>query len=120
MASETKTETIGVEEARKEIAGGGATAVDVRSEEEWSQGHVPGATHLPDADVSASADRPKDGARLMVIAEDGKLATEAASRLCDQGYEAVAVDGGMDDWTDEDFKIQPTVDPDEDTELGLS
>jgi len=28
------------------------------------------------------------------------------------------VDGGMDDWVSEDFNTQPTVDPDEDTELG--
>jgi hypothetical protein len=26
----------------------------------------------------------------------------------------------MDDWISEDFNIQPTVDPDEETELGLN
>jgi rhodanese-related sulfurtransferase len=56
----------------------------------------------------------------MVIAKDGKLAVRAASNLSDQGYDAVAVDGGMDDWVSEDYPIQPTADPDEDTELGLS
>jgi rhodanese-related sulfurtransferase len=118
MASDTKAETIGVDEARREIAGGKATAVDVRSEEEWSDGHVPGATHLPDADLDASDDRPEEGARLMVIAKDGKQAAKAASSLGEQGYDAVAVDGDMDDWVSEDFKVQPTPDPDEDTELG--
>jgi len=34
------------------------------------------------------------------------------------GRETV-VDGDMDDWTSENFPIQPTPDPDEDTELGL-
>jgi rhodanese-related sulfurtransferase len=120
MAPEAKTQTISVEEARKEIAGGDATAVDVRSEEEWSQGHVPAATHLPDGDFEGAADGklPDEGARLIVIAEDGKLAAEAAGRLADQGYDAVAVDGGMDDWVSEGFKTQPTADPDEDTALG--
>jgi thiosulfate sulfurtransferase len=118
MASETKAETIGVEEARREIAGGKATAVDVRSDEEWSESHVPGATHLPDADLDASAERPDEGARLMVIAKDGKQAAKAASSLSEQGYDAVAVDGDMDDWVSQDFKVQPTPDPDEDTELG--
>jgi rhodanese-related sulfurtransferase len=120
VASETKAETTSVQEARREIAGGDAIAVDVRPEEEWSEGHVPGATHLADGDLDASADRPEKGARLMVIAKDGKLAAKAAGRLSDQGYDAVAVDGGMDDWVSEDFQIQPTPDPDEDTELGLS
>jgi phage shock protein E len=119
MASETKAETIGVEEARTEIAGGDAVAVDVRSEEEWSEGHVPGAMHLPDVQADASADeRLKDGARLMVIAKDGKAAAEAASRLSDQGYDAVAVDGDMGDWTSEGYRTQPSADPDEDTALG--
>jgi rhodanese-related sulfurtransferase len=118
MASEAKTQTISVEEARKEIAGGDAIAIDVRSDEEWSEGHVPGATHLPDAQAAAFADRPNEGARLMVIASDGKLAAQAAGRLSDEGYDAVAVDGGMDDWVSQDFKTQPTEDPDEDTELG--
>lgn len=113
-------QTISVEEARKEIAGGGAIAVDVRSEEEWSEGHVPGATHLPEFQGNTSADRLDEGARLVVIATDGRQAAEAASHLCDQGYDAVAVDGGMKDWISESFQIQPTPDPDEDTELGLS
>jgi rhodanese-related sulfurtransferase len=118
MAPGDKAETIGIEDARREIAGGKATAVDVRSEEDWSEGHVPGATHLPDGDLEASSDRPEEGTRLMVIAEDGKRAAEAARQLSEQGYDAVAVDGGMDDWTSENFPVQPTEDPDEDTELG--
>lgn len=118
MPSDTKEERIGIEDARIEIAGGDAVAVDVRSEQEWSEGHVPGAIHLPDGELDASAARPEDGARLMVIGDGGKLAAKAASRLCDHGYDAVAVDGGMDDWTSAGFSVQPTPDPDEDTELG--
>ena len=116
----TEKETIGVEEARREIAGGEATAVDVRSEEEWSEGHVPGAIHLPDGDPEQATKPLEEGARLLVIAKDGKLAVRAATKLAEQGYNAAAVDGGMDDWVSEDFPIQPTADPDEDTELGLS
>jgi rhodanese-related sulfurtransferase len=112
-------EKIGVEEARREIAGGDAQAVDVRSEEEWSEGHVPGAIHLPDGDPEAATKPLEEGARLMVIAKDGKLAVRAAKDLSERGYDAVAVDGGMDDWVSEDYPIQPTVDPDEETELGL-
>lgn len=118
MASETKAETVSVEEARQEIAAGDAVALDVRSEEEWKEGHVPGAIHLPDGDTDASADRPEEGVRLMVIAKDGRTAASVASRLIDQGHDAVAVDGGMGDWISENFNVQPTVDPDEDTALG--
>jgi phage shock protein E len=114
------TESIGVEEARREIAGGDATAIDVRSEEKWSEGHVPGAIHLPDGDPESGSKKPEEGTRLLVIGEDTDEAKEGASKLADAGYETVAVEGGMDDWNSEGFPIQPTEDPDEDTELGLS
>jgi rhodanese-related sulfurtransferase len=113
-------ESVTVEEAREQIAGGDATAVDVRSEEEWNEGHVPGAIRLPDGDPEAGTKPLEEGARLLVIAEDDDAAAQAAKELSEKGYEAAAVDGGMGDWVSENYPIQPTVDPDEDTELGLS
>jgi rhodanese-related sulfurtransferase len=112
-------EKVKVEAAREEIARGDAVAVDVRSEDEWGKGHVPGALHLPDGEEREHDDRLEKGARLMVLAKNGGLAVRAAKDLSERGYDAVAVDGGMGDWAS-DFKIQPTPDPDEDTELGLS
>jgi phage shock protein E len=117
--AEAGTETIDVEDARREIAGGDAVAIDVRDEEKWNEGHVPAAIHMPDADLDAATKKPDEGARLMVIGEGAKQAKEAASKLSDAGYDAVAVEGDMDDWTSEDYPIQPTEDPDEETELGL-
>jgi phage shock protein E len=113
-------ERASVEDARREIAGGDATAVDVRSEEEWSEGHVPGAIRLPDGDPEHATKPLADGARLMVIAASGDDAARAAGELSERGYDAVAVDGSMGDWVSENYPIQPTADPDEDTELGLS
>jgi phage shock protein E len=116
MAS-TDTESVSLEDARREVAGGDATAVDVRSEEKWSEGHVPGAIHLPDGDPD-EAEKPEEGARLIVIGESAKQAKEAASKLAEAGYDAVALDGDMGDWTSEDYPIQPTEDPDDDSEMG--
>ena len=118
MAS-TKAETVDVEEARRQIAGGEATAVDVRPPEKFQEGHPPGAINLPDANPEAGSKEIEQDGRLVVIAENGKQAKEAASKLSDAGYEAIALDGDMSDWVDEDFQIQPSPDPDEDTELGL-
>jgi rhodanese-related sulfurtransferase len=110
---------VSVEDARQEVARGDAVAVDVRSEEEWSAGHVPGAVHFPEGGkASERTGRLEEGARLMVIAKNGKLAVRAAKDLSTRGYDAVAVDGGMDDWAS-NFNTQPTEDPDKDTELGL-
>jgi rhodanese-related sulfurtransferase len=111
---------VSVQDAREAVARGDAVAVDVRSEEEWAKGHVPGAIHLPEGGkASDRTGRLEEGARLMVIAKNSKLAVRAAKDLNTRGYDAVAVDGDMDDWAS-NFNIQPTGDPDEDTELGLS
>jgi rhodanese-related sulfurtransferase len=113
----TNPEKVDAEAARREIAGGEALAVDVRSEEEWKEGHVPGAIHLPDGEPGAEGEEPEKDARMIVIARDGKLAVRAASALLDRGFDAVAFDGGMDHWISEDFNVQPTADPDDDAEL---
>jgi rhodanese-related sulfurtransferase len=116
MASDAKK--VSVEDAREEVARGEAVAVDVRSKEEWSKGHVPGAIHFAEGgEASDRTKRLEDGARLMVIARNGKLAVRAAKDLSARGYDAVAVDGGMDDWASS-FNTQPTEDPAGDTELG--
>jgi rhodanese-related sulfurtransferase len=112
-------ESVDVKEARREIAGGDATAVDVRSDEQWGEGHIPGAIHLPDGDSEKATKPLEKGARLLVIADNGKLAVRAATELAERGYNAAAVDGDMGDWVSEGYSIQPTEDPDEDTELGL-
>jgi rhodanese-related sulfurtransferase len=112
------TETVDVEEARRQIASGEAIAIDVRPEEKFQDGHAPSAINLPDADPDAGTKKPEEGAKLIVIGENAKQAKQAASKLSDAGYEAVAVEGDMSDWLDEDFRIQPSPDPDEETELG--
>ncbi len=84
------------------------------------QGSRAGAIHfLEGGSATDRTNRLDDGARLLVIASSSKLAVRAAKDLCARGYDAVAVDGGMDDWVSQGFPIEPTTDPDEDTELGL-
>ena len=54
----------------------------------------------------------------MVIADKGKAAARAAKELAEKGYNAAAFNGSMKEWTSEGYAVQPTEDPDEDTELG--
>jgi rhodanese-related sulfurtransferase len=110
-------ERIGIEEARKEIAGGDAQALDVRDDDAWNDGHPPGATHIPMDRLESAADELDRDSRLAVFADDDDAAANAAGVLRDQGFEAVAVKGGMDAWKSEDFNLQPSPDPDEDAEI---
>lgn len=82
--------------------------LDVRTPEEFAQGHVPGAfnipyTHLPAriAELPAAAD--KD---IVVYCTVGARAERAASRLRENGFKRLLhLDGDMDKWLE---KRRPT------------
>jgi rhodanese-related sulfurtransferase len=107
-------ETVGVEQAREAVAGGEAKALDVRDEEEWSGAHVPGAIHLPADQLSSALDELDldSEQRLVVFASDKSAGSEAVSTLREKGFEASLVEGGIEQWSSEDFRLQPTEDPD--------
>jgi rhodanese-related sulfurtransferase len=119
MGSE-KAEKLEIDEARQQIASGDARAVDVRDEEGWKEGHVTNAIHMPEADSSPELEELDEGSRLIVFAENDRAAGEAAEGLREKGFEVAIASGGMDAWNKEGFQIQPTDDPDEETELGRS
>jgi rhodanese-related sulfurtransferase len=110
-------EKLDIKKARREIAGGKAQPIDVRDEEKWSEAHVHGALHVPMDRLSSEADGLEDQ-RVIVFADDDQSAREAVETLRDRGVDAVAAKGGIDNWLSEDFNVQPSGDPDSDTEIG--
>src|SRR5918999_1102155 len=103
-------EAVEPEEARQALASNEAHAIDIRGDEEWRSGPIPGAHHIPEDDLEErSDDFPTEG-RIIIADEDGQRAAEAASSLRDAGHDAVALDGGMDSWRSEDFPLQPSTD----------
>ena len=112
------TEKLSIEEARRAIAGGEADALDIRDEEAWGAGHVPGAVHIPKDELSSQLDQLDPERRLIVFAGDEGPGDEAVSALRERGLDAALAEGGIGEWISEDFRTQPTEDPDEDTELG--
>jgi hydroxyacylglutathione hydrolase len=110
-------ETISSEEAREALAANEAHAVDIRGDEEWRSGHIPGAHHIPEGDLEGrSDDFPTEG-QIIIADEDGEKAAQAAATLRDAGHDAVALDGGMDAWRSDDHPMQPSTDPDEDSPI---
>ena len=74
--------------------------LDVRSDEEWKDEHIPGAIHLYAGKIAQGADPelPKD-AEIRVICGSGYRSSFVASLLQQRGYRhLINVDGGMDAW----------------------
>jgi hydroxyacylglutathione hydrolase len=74
--------------------------LDVRSDDEWRDAHIPGAVHLYAGEVAQGADPdlPK-ASEIWIICGSGYRSSFVASLLEERGYrQLINVDGGMDDW----------------------
>lgn len=80
------------------------TLLDVREPEEYEQGAVPGAVHLPRGNLEFSVEGrlPDKNAPIAVYCAGGVRSAFAAKTLQDLGYsDVVSVNGGFNKWKDE-------------------
>jgi rhodanese-related sulfurtransferase len=74
--------------------------VDVRTNTEWSAGHIDGALHLVLDDLAQNLARVPKGRELVVVCKSGYRSSIAASVLHAGGFERVTdLVGGMDAWS---------------------
>lgn len=75
----------------------GAPVLDVREPDEYENGHVPGAVHIP---LGQLPDRLDDvpGGDLLVICQGGGRSRKAAEFLATNGRAATNVAGGTGAW----------------------
>ena len=78
----------------------GYIILDVRSQEEYDQGHIPGAILIPDTEVEARAEKvltDKDQL-LLVYCRSGRRSKLASEILVELGYTNIMEFGGIIDW----------------------
>lgn len=85
------------------LMGGDALLVDVRTEEEYAAGHIPGAVNLPletigEGDIPLLPD--KEG-EILVYCRSGRRSQKAAGKLAGLGYTGIVEIGGILDWEGE-------------------
>ena len=77
----------------------GAVLLDVRTQAEFDEGHIPGAVCLPSEDITPGLPLPFDkDAEVLVYCRSGRRSAEAAEKLADMGYANVADFGGIINW----------------------
>lgn len=72
--------------------------LDVREIDEWAAGHAPGAQHLPMSELAGRLGELPADDPLYVVCRSGGRSGQVVAYLAQQGYPAVNVDGGMQDW----------------------
>ena len=75
-----------------------ASMLDVRELDEWSAGHAPSARHVPMSELPGRMSEVPADEPLYVVCRSGGRSARVASYLAQQGFPAVNVDGGMQDW----------------------
>lgn len=78
----------------------GLVVLDVRSGEEWAEGHIPGAVHHFAGEIAQGTEPPVDGAeQIAVVCGTGYRSSVAASMLQERGQRnLINVAGGMTAW----------------------
>lgn len=89
--------------------------VDVRERDEWEEGYIPGAIHVPRGSLESKIEGlvPDRSSPLVVYCAGGSRSAFAAKSLAELGYEdVVSLTGGFTDWkrNGHPFEIPRTLD----------
>lgn len=77
--------------------------LDVRTQEEYNAGHIPGAICIPNEEIGTSdiSALPDKDQLILVYCRSGRRSKEASEKLAELGYSNVKEFGGIIDWTGE-------------------
>ena len=103
-ASSSSYERISQEEAAEIMASQEDYLIlDVRTPEEFAQGHIPGAVNIPNEDIGTEPIEalPRKDQTLLVYCRSGNRSRQASQKLADQGYTKVLEFGGINTWPGE-------------------
>ena len=91
----------------REMLDDGAQLVDVRADHEWEAGHLPGAVHIPLADLSERAAEIDKDRPVILYCRGGNRSSMAATALAEAGYDAVKLSEGAVGWEEEGLPFEP-------------
>ncbi|MBR0511125.1 MAG: rhodanese-like domain-containing protein [Ruminococcus sp.] len=93
------------QEKAKEMmqADDGHIIVDVRRQDEYDSGHIPGAILIPNESIGTECPKelPDLNQIIMIYCRSGRRSKEASHKLADMGYTHIYEFGGIIDWTGE-------------------
>ena len=104
---QNKYTLISQEEAKKIIdSEQGIVIVDVRRQDEYDQGHIPGALLIPNETIMSTPppELPDMDQKILIYCRSGNRSKQAAKKLADMGYTNIYEFGGINTWQGEIVK----------------
>lgn len=97
MSDADLTTPAGVEARRDEIQ-----ILDVREQDEWDAGYIPGSVHIPlNALMNGAMEGLEPGRPVVVVCRSGSRSEVGALMLAARGFEAHNLVGGLEAWAAE-------------------
>ncbi|MBQ4898060.1 rhodanese-like domain-containing protein [Paenibacillus sp. Marseille-P2973] len=96
----TIKETTPEEVAGRLNKGEALNLLDVREQDEWNEGHVAGAKHIPLGQLDMRLDELDPDHEFIVICRSGNRSGMACELLSKKGLKVVNMTGGLLAWTD--------------------
>ena len=77
--------------------------LDVRTAQEYSEKHIPGAVNVPNEIIGSAGipELPDKAQLILVYCRSGNRSKQAAEKLAKLGYTIIVEFGGIHDWTGE-------------------
>ena len=105
-AGEVSYISISRQEAREIMEASDCIILDVRTEEEYEEGHIPNAICVPNEIISGDqgqiiSELPDKEQTILVYCRSGRRSKEAAQKLAAMGYTDIREFGGIIDWDGE-------------------
>jgi rhodanese-related sulfurtransferase len=97
---------VGAEEA-KQIIDAGGQVIDVRTDVEFETGHIPGARHVPLADLQREAAGLAKEQPLILYCRSGNRSGPAAEAFAASGWDAHSIAGGLIAWSEAGYELEP-------------
>ena len=84
----------------------GHVVLDVRRQDEYDAGHIPGAILIPNESIETEQpdELPDLDQVILIYCRSGNRSKQAAQKLFDMGYTNIYEFGGINDWTGEIVK----------------
>lgn len=103
MGTDIAFKSISMEEGKKIIESeSGYIILDVRTKEEYDEGHIPEAVNVANEDISTSHQSveqlPDKNQKILVYCRSGNRSKQAAKKLAAMGYSNVIEFGGIIEW----------------------
>ena len=108
--AKSRVREFSIDDYRERVARGERwTLVDVREDDEWRQGRIPGAIHLGKGVIERDIEQrfPDKGTPLVLQCGGGFRSALAADHLMQMGYtEVVSLDGGIRGWIERGLPVE--------------